>query len=428
MRIEELYNIFLSSDGVSIDTRSIQSGQLFFALKGRTFDGNQKAQEAIERGAAYSIVDDASVVENDKYILVTNVLSSLQKLANFHRKNINVPVLGITGSNGKTTTKELIREVLSTRNKVACTKGNYNNHIGLPLTLLNESKDADIWILEMGTNAPGNIQELCDIGNPTLGIITNIGLAHLEQLIDQEGVYKEKSTLFDSVSNANGVLFVNEEDPWLGYYKKVKNTIYYSSTQIDALKINVTTDQESCLKLEIHNVEEIIEIQSHLTGNYNIQNISAAIAVGQYFEIPLRVICNAISNYRPTNMRSELKETEKNILFIDAYNANPSSMRESVLSHLAKKKEDLVFILGDMLELGDSAIVYHESILELLKTEDVNVITVGPIFSSCANKIDQRFDTVESLLMSDLLNNLENRQILIKGSRGIYLEKVIPFL
>ena len=229
MQIEELYNIFLSSRGVSTDTRTITEGQLFFGLKGPTFDGNQKAREALLLGASHCIVDDTSVVCSNQIILVANVLKTLQELARFQRDKINVPVLGITGSNGKTTTKELIREVLSKRYIVACTVGNYNNHIGLPLTLLNQPKDADVWILEMGANAPGNIQELCEIGNPSLGLITNIGNAHLEQLINQEGVYYEKTALFDSVVAAKGLIFINEEDQWLKKYNNRKDAIFYSS-------------------------------------------------------------------------------------------------------------------------------------------------------------------------------------------------------
>jgi len=428
MSLEELYNVFLKSEGVSTDTRIICEGQLFFALKGPNFDGNQKAQEALEKGASYSIVDDPTVVKDNRYILVSDVLVALQELARFHRSKIEVPVLGITGSNGKTTTKELIRDVLEMKYKVASTVGNFNNHIGLPLTLLNQPKESDIWILEMGSNAPGNIQELCDIGNPNLGLITNIGLAHIEQLKSQEGVYKEKTDLYHSVTEAGGILFINKEDPWLQQYKSDAKTIGYTSKSVGSLKIEEVRGDDYNLTLELSDNEEVHSIHSHLVGSYNIYNIAAAIAVGRYFKIPLSDICKAISNYRPENMRSQVQKTNRNTLVIDAYNANPSSMKESILAHKEKLGGNLVFILGDMLELGKQAKSYHESILELLPINEMKVITVGSIFYSCKNSPEYRFENVENLIASGILQSIENQQVLIKGSRGIKLEKVISYL
>jgi len=428
MSTEALYKIFIESKGVSTDTRTVDKGQLFFALKGPNFDGNQKASEAIEKGAAYSIVDDPSVAIDGKYILVDDVLTSLQDLARYHRSKISAPVLGITGSNGKTTTKELIREVLKTRYRVASTVGNFNNHIGLPLTLLNQAKDADIWILEMGSNAPGNIQELCDIGHPNLGLITNIGLAHIEQLKSQEGVYKEKTSLYDSVIGATGIIFINGEDQWLCKYEAEEKAILYSSDSIGSIKIEEKKTEGYNLALSIMDDLGEYSINSQLVGSYNMINIAAAVAVGQYFDVPLNEICKAISNYVPENMRSQVQHTERNSLVIDAYNANPSSMKESILTHNQKEGDNLVFILGDMLELGDNALSYHETILELLANDEVRIITVGPIFHACRKNEKSRFENVEALIESGVLQSLEKSQVLIKGSRGIKLEKVIPYL
>lgn len=429
MHIDTLYDYYLQCRSVSIDSRTISEGALFVALKGSRIDGNQMASQALESGAMYALVDDPDVVMDDRYVLVDDCLSALQLLARHHRDQHDIPVLAITGSNGKTTTKELIRDVLATQMKVACTLGNLNNHIGVPLTILNAEVGADIWILEMGSNAPGNIQELCHIGNPNHGLITNIGLAHLEQLGDQKGIYKEKTALFQHVIRSTGYIFLNQDDSWLqNYIDQYNRTIVFGADGTTSCKMIRRDTASGSVQLTIHQLERTYELDSNLVGEYNLYNISAAICVGHFFGITMANTLHAISHYVPTNMRSQLLVTERNQLVLDAYNANPSSMEASILSHKSIYGSSSVYILGDMLELGVDAAKYHKAIIRLGALQDVRVLTVGAIFGSCRNVNQDHFPTVEDMIDAGVLSRLTASNILIKGSRGIHLERIVPYL
>lgn len=419
---------------MSTDTRTIKRGDLFIALRGPSFDGNKYAEAALEKGARYALVDDHSLSEHPNFIFTKNCLSTLQELASYRRKRMQVPVLGITGSNGKTTTKELLVEVLSNKFVVSATKGNYNNHIGVPLTLLNAKKDADFLIVEMGTNQPGDIQQLCDFADPTLGLITNIGASHLEKLGSTEGVFKDKSSLYHYVVKNKGVFFINSGDRFLSKLEadSVK-TVTYSSNfgKFGKLYEVVDTNHSGYLSIRLVTETDSKIVSTRMSGNYNMENVAAALAVGSHFDISLETMTKAIESYCPDNMRSQVMQTDRNSIIMDAYNANPTSMRVSIES-FSKGAGSLerFFILGDMLELGASATSEHQQILDLLSQlkMDDKVLLIGKIFSSLDQDLFPTFVNTEELIKSDLLKKMNNKTILIKGSRGIRLERVVDHL
>jgi len=428
MQIEELYQLYLESTGVSTDTRRITKGQLFFALKGDRFNGNQWAQQALENGASFAIIDEGQYLNEERMILVDDVLSMLQQLAHHHRLHYKNSLIGLTGSNGKTTTKELIHLILSTDHNVNTTTGNYNNHIGLPLTLLKGDLVQDFWLVEMGTNAPGEIALLSKIAKPDYGLITNIGAAHLEKLIDLNGVFHEKTSLFRSVLINNGTLFVNQGDE------------YMKSLNLVALENSVSFDTNLCgygrlalknskpyLSFELIDHQGILhEFTVNLVGRYNQDNISAALTVGAHFNIPLRKAIKAISTYVPDNMRSQLKRTDRNLLLLDSYNANPTSMKASILSFIQSEYDAPLCIVGDMLEFGADGLEHHKEIEDLLIDFNIPYYLVGETFSSVS---DHAFDNVEEL-KNYLVDQapIINRTILLKASRGIALERLIDLL
>lgn len=423
MLIEELYKIFLSTKGITTDTRNIVQNGMFFALKGENFDGNMYVDKAFEAGAAYAVVDNPESVINSKTILVDNTLLALQQLATHHRKTLDIPVISITGTNGKTTTKELVREVLCKKYNVAATKGNLNNHIGVPLTILSFTDKTEVGIVEMGANHIGEIAELCNIGRPNYGLITNIGTAHIEGFGSYEGVIKAKTEMYQYIGSTNGKAFVNSADTVLMEYadRYNLNKLLYPECVPD------TSGNNILLKVKW----DAYTLSTNLVGAYNTDNIKAAIAVGAEFGVSDDDIKSAIEGYVPNNNRSQMLIKGDKKIIIDAYNANPSSMNVAIDNIEQMNTSNRVLILGDMLELGDVSETEHYRIVEKTdKSVFTKVYLVGDEFKKCSAKYSdnvklQFFDTVDLLSDSDSFTLPENCTILIKGSRGIKLEKIL---
>lgn len=424
MEIQKLYTLFLEKENISTDTRNINKNCLFFALKGESFDGNQFAQQALDSGAAYAVVDDEHVVISDKYILVDDVLTTLQNLANHHRKQFKIPVIGITGSNGKTTTKELIYTVLSKKYNTLATQGNLNNHIGVPLTLLSLKKDTEIAIIEMGANHIGEIEFLSKIAEPNFGIITNIGKAHIEGFGSYQGVVQTKSELYKFIKQSEGFLFVNEDDELLMDLSSEINRIGYGENA----KSHDFKLIESSPNLKIAWDNNIIT--TNLYGKYNFPNIMAAICVGNYFNVDEQDIIDAIANYISTNNRSQLAEIGENTYYMDAYNANPTSMNAAIDTFVEGKFSNKLMILGDMLELGSVSYEEHVNIIEKALSNQLETIFVGNNFFELSDKYKtvkqlHFFKNYEEVINWFSNNQPKNRNVLVKGSRGIKLEKIV---
>jgi UDP-N-acetylmuramoyl-tripeptide--D-alanyl-D-alanine ligase len=420
MEISKLYQIWKNSTGVCTDSRKIQDGCLFFALSGENFDGNLFAEKALESGASYAIVDKDRFNGNvtSKTILVDDVLKQLQNLARFHRDLLQIPVLGITGSNGKTTTKELARDVIAKKYKVYATQGNLNNHIGVPLTLLSVKEEIEFLIVEMGANHQGEINLLSNIANPNFGMITNIGKAHLEGFGGVEGIKLGKSELYKHLNANEGHLFLNEDDDVLkSLIPAGSRTIIYSSSKL----VEVLND-EHFLTLKYKGQE----IFTHLYGRYNVHNIAFAIALGEYFGVPNEDIIDAISSYKPDNNRSQLTQNGSNTIILDAYNANPSSMLESLQS-FSKMNGKKVLVLGDMLELGEYSKSEHQKIIDLVeKIKPYDAIFVGKqFFQAGHNRFGNYFENIMEAKKYFSIQNYDNTNILLKGSRGIAVEKIL---
>lgn len=427
MRIEDLYKIWKESSGISTDSRTDNTGKLFFALSGDNFNGNKFASMAIEKGAKVAIIDDESYCQNEKFIVVENTLKALQQLAHHHRKLTNPKVLGITGSNGKTTTKELISTVLKSEKKIIATKGNFNNHIGVPLTLLQIKQDTEIAVVEMGANHPGEIAELCKIAEPNYGLITNIGKAHLEGFGNLEGVIKTKNELYESIKKNGGLVLVNSDDELLLKLASKIDSFKYGTKQAD-IKYDISSSNPF-IKINWSFKEEENAVKSNLYGSYNAINIAAAIACGKFFGISSLAINNAIENYIPANNRSQLIKTERNDIILDAYNANPVSMENAVKSFKDYNAKNPVLILGDMFELGEESLKEHNSIIKLVgKLGFENVIFTGNEFYENKNDNYIFLRTTENLIDYLKSNPLNLKTILIKGSRGMKLESVLDLL
>ena len=424
--MEKLFLLFYQTCGISIDSRTIQKGSLFIAIKGDRFDGNLYAEKAIEAGAKFAIVDNKSIANEKNILWVEDTLLFLQKLANFHRSKFNIPIIGITGSNGKTSTKELINVVLSQKYNVLCTKGNLNNHLGVPLTLLQLNETHELAIIEMGANKRGDIKELAEIAEPNYGIITNIGKAHLEGFINFEGVFKTKLELFDFISSAKGEFIVNADDEVLNNATKdYSSRMLFSSnknTAIQGTLEGLTPFVELSYKTGNY---QSPRINTNMIGNYNYNNFLVAITFGQLFKVSNDLINEAISNYVPANNRSQVLKTNNNELIIDCYNANPSSMHAALESFWMLKEPNKIAILGDMLELGDESEAEHEKILTYCSDNNIECITIGPIFQGL-NKIG--YISIEDYKKSLSKKALTKQTILLKGSRGIALELLIPYL
>lgn len=429
MEIFELYSIYNQCNGVSTDTRNITENSIFFALKGEKFNANNFALQALENGAAFAVVDDKNLqkLENKKLIVVDNVLKTLQDLAAFHRFHIGLPVIALTGSNGKTTSKELLHTVLSTKYNTIATIGNLNNHIGVPLTLLLMTEETDLAIIEMGANHQKEIELLCSIAQPDFGFITNFGRAHLEGFGGIEGVIKGKSEMYDYLLANNKTIFVNFDDPIQN--EKTQNTTRFgfsiennSSANIQITKANA----QPMATVELNGVN----IQSNLTGLYNIPNIAFAISIGLYFNISLQDIKEAIENYTPQNNRSQwTKINDKNIL-LDAYNANPSSMQVAIENFNQLENPSKLMILGDMFELGDESDKEHlQTIHQVIETK-IPTIFIGEHFLKVQvkNSDVQYFDNIQNFFNRLKETAINQELLLIKGSRGMALERILEHL
>jgi UDP-N-acetylmuramoyl-tripeptide--D-alanyl-D-alanine ligase len=426
---EIIYQIFKKNPVISTDTRKIEKNCIFFALKGENFNGNKFADTALEKGASCAIIDEQKYLVSDKTILVDNVLQTLKDLANLHRTKLGIPILGITGTNGKTTTKELVSAVLAQKFKISFTEGNLNNHIGVPITLLKMNADTEFGVVEMGANHPGEIAELCNIAEPDFGIITNIGKAHLEGFGSFEGVIKTKSELYQFIKNKNGTVFFNQDNPILTELtSEIQNKISYGQEKADFTGELLSSPPFVHLKANFK--KGVLYLNTNLTGDYNFENILAAACIGNYFEVNHLQIQKALKNYYPQNNRSQLISKNGLKIIMDAYNANPTSMQASIKSFMSNVSKSSYLILGDMLELGNYSKQEHTAILELLKNySSATVYTVGKNFFEIAAGFKcQPFLNVE-MLCNYLKNSpITKGDILIKGSRGIQLEKILACL
>jgi UDP-N-acetylmuramoyl-tripeptide--D-alanyl-D-alanine ligase len=431
MKTEQLYRIYREeSKGVSTDSRTIKKGQLFFALWGQNFNGNKYAAEALDKGASYAVIDDP-VYETERTILIDDCLIELMNLALYHRKMIKAPVLAITGTNGKTTTKELIAAIMSKKLKVHYTKGNLNNEIGLPLTILSAPDDTEMMILEMGANHLGEIRSLCNIARPDYGIITNVGTAHLEGFGSFEGVLKAKTELYEHLRKLNGIAIYDDNNPLLTekIYKLVNRGVPYSNPTGVELAVEALPSEMN-LAVRVKYQHRTYDIQTGLFGAYNLENIKAAIATGLFLGVEMDDISEAIGKYQPGNNRSQIKTTPNNTLVCDSYNANPTSMMLSLRSFFELKTSRKVLILGDMLELGEKSEEEHLKLLEAIKSlNPEKVFLVGSTFQKVsAGSGFKSFHDVEKLREYLKSETVKGSLILIKGSRGMTLEKVYDLL
>lgn len=430
MKTEQLYELYRNSTGITTDSRTVNKGQMFFALWGEKYNGNKFAAEALEKGALCAIIDDP-LLETNKTILVDDCLFELQALASHHRKTMNVPVLAITGTNGKTTTKELLAAIMSKKLKVHYTKGNLNNHIGVPLTILSAPAGTEMMIIEMGANHIGEIRTLCLIAKPDFGIITNIGTAHLEGFGTVDGVIRAKTELYEYLKKVNGIALFNDKNPLLTekIFKHIVKAIPFSDpTGTELIVEKLPSDLN--LNVSVSYLHETYNIKTKLFGDYNIENIKAAAATGLFFDIKLKDIADAIESYVPANNRSQIKETDRNTIVCDSYNANPVSMNLAIESFAALNKEKKLVILGDMLELGEKSVDEHVRLIEKLNSLKLeNALLAGPVFNKVAYKTGiKSFESVTKLIDYLKTEQLNGYTVLIKGSRGMGLEKIYDLL
>jgi len=428
--IEEIYTIYKKYPLVCTDTRKIQPDSIFCALKGSNFNGNEFAEDALKKGSKYAIIDEKKFYKDERFILVEDVLTFLQTLSQHHRKQLNIPVIAITGSNGKTTTKELIRMVLAKKFKTFATQGNLNNHIGVPLTLLSINDSCEIAVIEMGANHIGEIAFLSDIAQPNFGIITNIGKAHLEGFGSLEGVKKAKSELYDYIKKYKGNIFVNYDNKLLrDLSSKISRITYGTDETCDCsgklISVNPFVTLKYKWKTEEKKTNESNEIKSYLLGMHNFENILAAICIGSYFGVEHENIKEAIENYLPSNSRSQLIEKGTNKIILDAYNANPSSMKLAIENFSKLKVENKVLILGGMAELGTESIEEHITLINLIQKYNWKFVTlVGGDFL----KINHPFLSFENNIEAKnwlQKQKFENSYLLVKGSRSIKLEIIL---
>lgn len=423
MDLQTLHSIYLQSSGVTTDTRTIQPNSLFFALKGQNFNANLYALEALKKGALYAVIDNPKYHINNKTILVENVLQTLQKLANYHRKQLNIKIIGLTGSNGKTTTKELFNIVLSQKYKVQATKGNLNNHIGVPLTLLSFNNSTEIGIVEMGANHQKEIEFLCNIAEPNIGYITNFGKAHLEGFGGIKGIIKGKSELYTYLYNNNQTALVNLNDA-IQVAKTDTINRFTFAVQLNADIIINKIEANPMVRVSLSETE----IQSNLIGLYNATNITAAFALGKYFNINDSDIKNAIESYIPTNNRSQLIQQNNNQIILDAYNANPSSMNAALTNFFQLENNSKIAILGDMFELGNESNVEHQKIFNLCQQQaNIQFYFVGENFYKHKVAIENLhfFKTTDNFIEFYKTLQPQKKIILIKGSRSMKLEKIL---
>ena len=366
MSIIDLYDLFIHNPQITTDSRNCPKGSIFFALKGDKFDGNQYAGKALASGCVYAVIDNPDYYIGERTILVDNVLKTLQQLAHHHRKVLGLPIIGITGTNGKTTTKELLAAVLSTKFNLLYTEGNFNNHIGVPLTLLRLTHDHEMAVIEMGASHPGDIKELVDIVHPNYGIITNVGRAHLEGFGSFEGVIRTKGELYDYIRRSKGKIFIKKENEYLQSIAKGIEQITYGNGD-DAFASGQVVSCDPFLVFNWKQQGKLHTVETHMIGSYNLDNVLAAVAVGRFFKIPAERISRAIAAYEPTNNRSQFKKTDNNELIIDAYNANPSSMKVALDNFITMPVQPKAIILGDMRELGPTSDELHAEVVEQIK-------------------------------------------------------------
>ena len=426
MSIQDLHELFMKSSGVVTDSRKIKNNCIFFSLKGINFNGNDFAKSAIENGAIYAVIDEKKYLgDNEKYILVDNSLDTLQKLANFHRNKVKTKIIGITGSNGKTTTKELMNSVLKTHFKTYCTRGNLNNHIGVPLSLLEISNETEFAIIEMGANHIGEIELLSKIAEPNYGYITNFGKAHLEGFGGEDGVIKGKTELYEFLMKSSGFIFYNSDDEKQKHILSNYNHKFGFGKETGDLNYLVKAENPS-IAIEVNNNI----FKSTLFGNYNITNVISAISIGIFLGVPIEKVKNGISDYISSNNRSQLLKINSNKIILDAYNANPSSMLLAIKSFENAKLLNKVMILGDMFELGKNENEFHQEIVDYCNNLDVKrVFLVGEIFSKTnySNKFISSNNYIELSNIKEF-KEIKNSSILIKGSRGVQLEKILDYI
>jgi UDP-N-acetylmuramoyl-tripeptide--D-alanyl-D-alanine ligase len=426
MKTEKLYALFKKSAGIATDSRNVRPGEIFFSLKGDNFDGNRFAADALGKGASWAVVDDP-LFEAERTILVDDCLSSMQSLASYFRKKLKVPLLAITGSNGKTTTKELIAAILSKRYKVHYTKGNLNNHIGVPLTILSTPPGTELLIIEMGASHPGEIRTLCNIARPGYGIITNISAAHIEGFGSLEGVVKAKTELYDYLGSKGGIALYNEENPLLSknIYRMVNRAVPFSYPTGSELSLKLLQSELNIsLSVKYHHHE--YEVITNLFGSHNMENIRAAMATGLFFGVEISDILDEVRNYRPQNNRSQVKVTGNNTVICDSYNANPTSMYSALDSFNSIKAEKKAVILGDMLELGARTEEEHLRLLRLLgEIKAEKIFLVGPVFRKLSSDRGfKSFSDVGALSEFLKIEPIRGYSVLVKGSRGMRLEKI----
>lgn len=427
MSIIDLYDLFIHNPQITTDSRNCPKGSIFFALKGDKFDGNQYAGKALASGCVYAVIDNPDYYIGERTILVDNVLKTLQQLAHHHRKVLGLPIIGITGTNGKTTTKELLAAVLSTKFNLLYTEGNFNNHIGVPLTLLRLTHDHEMAVIEMGASHPGDIKELVDIVHPNYGIITNVGRAHLEGFGSFEGVIRTKGELYDYIRRSKGKIFIKKENEYLQSIAKGIEQITYGNGD-DAFASGQVVSCDPFLVFNWKQQGKLHTVETHIIGSYNLDNVLAAVAVGRFFKIPAERISRAIAAYEPTNNRSQFKKTDNNELIIDAYNANPSSMKVALDNFITMPVQPKAIILGDMRELGPTSDELHaEVVAQIKKGQFDKVFLCGEHFSMVGKEFSP-FATTEAMVEELRKQPLKGYHILIKGSHSMGLEKLADIL
>jgi UDP-N-acetylmuramoyl-tripeptide--D-alanyl-D-alanine ligase len=427
MNIQKIHELFLLNNSVSIDTRNIKSNDMFFAINGPNFNGNKFALEAIKKGCSYVVSDELEVSKlSNKIVYVEDSVKALQELANYHRRTLNAKIIAITGSNGKTTSKEILLNVLKSKYNTIATKGNLNNHLGVPLTLLSMNKDTEIGIIEMGANHLKEIEALCKIAEPDYGYITNFGNAHLQGFKTIEGVIKGKSELYEYLKSNSKLIFYNSQN-------NTQSNVIGEYTNSFSYGINANDDCQLTKVKSSDNIQVSYKnktISSKIYGDYNFDNICIAIAIGDFYNIDFEDIKKGVENYLPDNNRSQITTKESNTIILDAYNANPTSMDLAIKSFEKLKHTNKVIIAGDMFELGEESNKYHQQIVNYLEsTSNIEIFIVGVNFSKTnhSNKIKSLVTTDE--LITDLMKlKIKNSSILIKGSRGMELEKVIKYI
>jgi len=425
--VEEIYQIFLKSTGVCTDTRSIKEGNLFIALKGPNFNANRFARQAIQKGAIAAVIDDENFEIPGKTILVKNGLITLQELARYHRKNLKIPIIGLTGSNGKTTSKELIDLVLNTTYNTFSTQGNLNNHIGVPLSVLSITKEHEMAVIEMGANHIGEIADLCNISQPTHGFITNIGKAHIGLFGGFEGVIRAKSELYNYLIQHEGVIFVNQsQEILMNMSKRMSNPIFYPDA--GSYYHCSLLDADPFVRVK---TENNLEITSQLSGKYNFDNIATALCLGKFFQVEERKAVQAIENYLPSNNRSQIVKKGSNTIMLDAYNANPSSMEKAIETLAQSTSKNKVAIVGDMYELGDETKKEHENIGILLEKHAIHEALFCGEFMKDAYKTFGKglyFEKKTELIEYLKTHQFKDSTMLIKASRALALEDVVEYL